>query len=48
MYLQENSRGPLQDSILVLAWRDWKIQNSTYPDAGNPDRQLSGSAWPFD
>jgi len=22
-------------------------QNSTYPDAGYPDRQLSRSAWPF-
>jgi len=22
-------------------------QNSTYPDAGYPVRQLSGSAWPF-
>jgi len=21
--------------------------NTTYPDAGNPDRQLSGSAWLF-
>jgi len=26
----------------------YKVQwNSTYPDAGYPDRQLFGSAWPY-
>jgi hypothetical protein len=24
-----------------------KQQNTTYPEAGYPDSQISGSAWPF-
>jgi len=29
-------------------WLNHNMQyNSIYPEAGYPDRQLSGSAWPF-
>jgi len=35
-------------NFIFLCYTKHKIQqNSTYTDAGYPDCQLSGSAWPF-
>jgi hypothetical protein len=36
------------ESYASLLHLNYSIYNNyTYPDAGYPDRQLSGSAWPF-
>ena len=42
------STGKLQNVGYVCNVREKNVQqNSTYPEAGYRDRQLSGSAWPF-
>jgi hypothetical protein len=39
--VHKNILFPQNNLILILQ------SNSTYPEAGYPDRQLTGSAWPF-
>jgi hypothetical protein len=38
----------IQAEVVILHKHSYAVQyNSTYPESGYPDRQLSGSAWPL-
>ena len=45
--LHTNKRGHIIDNIYSWETKSQLEQNSTYPDDGYPDSQLSGSAWTF-
>ena len=38
---------PLNVSLVFKGLNNYVQYNSTYPENGYPDPQLSGSAWPF-